>query len=358
LTGEANLPWVVSSILCFMMDACDRTRDWDRAREWIKHVEAVGERWGDRVVHAQCRPHYAVVLTWRGDWDDAERELKLAIDDLTAFRKPMAVEGIVRLAELRWRQGRWAEAESLFEEVKNEPLAQMGRAALAIDTGRPTLAVELAEAAMRRLPPTNRVERAQALEVYVKACMAGGELDCARTALPELLLVAEEVPTLPIRAAVEVARGLMAEAERDLVTARTHLEDAVSLYDRCAAPFEAAGARLELARVLAGLGRPDDSIALAEAARSAFDSLGAAAGAERARRMLAGPEQRRVAVSGLSTREVEVLKLLASGLSNQQIADRLVLSVRTVQRHVENIYGKTGARGRAAAAVFATNNGL
>ena len=365
LAGEVRAPWVASSVLCDMMDACDRARDWERAREWIDHIARLSERWNDPMFHAQCRPHYAVVLTWRGDWSEAESELQLAIEETTALRPAMAVEGIVRLAELRWRQGRWDEAAALFEQVRDEPIAQVGQAALALDRGDATAALDLLDRALRRLPQTDRLERLPALELRLRVCLALGNLAKARASARELEEMAGAAPHRPVRAAAHLAAGLLAEADGDLDAARMQLEDAVDLYARAGAPFEAARSRLELARVLLALDRAADAQQQAATALETLRVLGAAVETERAERLLADAHgeptastMRRTGVSGLTQRELEVLGLLASGLSNQQIAERLVLSIRTVQRHVENIYTKTGARGRAAAAVFAATRDL
>jgi ATP/maltotriose-dependent transcriptional regulator MalT len=363
LSGDVNAPWVVSSVLCNMMDACDRARDWDRAREWFAHIEKLAREWGDPVLHAQCRPHYAVVLTWRGAWDEAERELQHAIDELSVSFKPMAVEGIVRLAELRWRQGRLEDAATLFDQVNSEPLAQLGQAVLAIERDDAAAALDFVERCIRHLPPQDRLERLPALELHIRACLLLGDCDRAREVMPELEEMMRAVPTRPLRASAQLALGLIAAAEDRPEDARMHLEDAVDLFDACGAPFEAGRARLDLARVLIELGRADDAVETGAVAEAAFGRLGAAREETRARDLIRRASgTARVSLvpqaHGLTAREVEVLRLLASGLSNQEIADRLVLSIRTVQRHVENIYAKTGARGRAAAAVFAATHAL
>jgi len=365
LTGDATAPWIVSSVLCYVMDACDRARDWDRAREWFTHIEKIAAEWQDPVLHAQCRPHYAVVLTWRGSWAEAERELQQSIDTLSVAYKPMAVEGIVRMAELRSRQGRYEDAAALFEQVKSEPLAQLGQATLALERNDAAAAVELIERCLRRLPPQDRLERLPALELHIRACLLLGDCDRALEVVPELEEMMVAVPTRPVQASVKTSLGLIAAAEDRLDDARKYLEDAADLFDQCHAPFEAGGARLELARVLAGLGRTNGATAEASTALAAFEHLGATGEVVRSRAFIEGlkshapPPSAAISAShGLTAREVEVLALLSGGLSNQEIADRLVLSIRTVQRHVENIYAKTGARGRAAAAVFATMHSL
>ena len=156
--------------------------------------------------------------------------------------------------------------------------------------------------------------------------------------------------TRPVLATVHLARGLIAAADVAPCRARGELEDAIDLFDASDAPFETGRARRELARVLAELDRPSDAAVQARLALTAFERLGATREAERARRLVDARGKVSAKVSGLSQRELEVLRLLAHGLSNQEIAERLVLSIRTVQRHVENIYGRSAcaaARRRA-----------
>jgi ATP/maltotriose-dependent transcriptional regulator MalT len=361
LGGEVKEHHIISSVLCHMMDACDRVRDWERARQWFEHVAALATRWNAPEFYAQCRPHYAVILTWRGAWQEAERELKASIDDLETIAPPMAIEGIVRLAELRWRQGRWEEAASLFEQVNREPLAQLGQGELALGQGDAATALELAARCLRRLPPNDRLERIPALDLYIRSCLAIGEVDRAREVLPELNQIAELVSTRPVSAAVHACRGLIAAAARNQVEALNQLEDAVDLFEASEAPFETSRTRMALASVLATSGRTEDAQRAAARALECFVSLGATREAEQARQFIAqagAPDAARPTPSGLSRREVEVLRLLAIGLSNQEIAERLVLSVRTVQRHVDNIYSKIGVRGRGAAGAFAASHGL
>jgi RNA polymerase sigma factor (sigma-70 family) len=153
----------------------------------------------------------------------------------------------------------------------------------------------------------------------------------------------------------------MAAAAGDHDRARTLLEDAADGFQRSGAPFEAAVARVELATSLAGLGQAGEAEREAEAALARLLELGAVVEAERARRTRdacargdAGP----LALAELTPREGEVLRLLADGLTNRQIAERLVLSEHTVHRHVTNILRKLGLPSRTAAAAYAVRAGI
>ena len=160
----------------------------------------------------------------------------------------------------------------------------------------------------------------------------------------ELRTIASGARTAASAAAASFAEGLLAAAASDWERARLALEDAADLYARSGGRWEAAHARRNLARTLRALGHDEAAEREARAADEALRGLGAqAAGPD------AGP-----APAGLSARELEVLRLIARGRSNHEIAAELVLSVRTVERHIANIYDKIGVSGRAARAAAAS----
>lgn len=368
LAGEVRDLNAAATVFCYLVDACDRIRDFDRAAQWCDRVREWAERVGWGEMFGACRPHYAVVLMWRGEWEEAERQLETSTAELLAFRPPMAVEAKVRLAELRWRQGRWEEAEALFREVEHEALSQLGRAQLALDRGDAATAEGLVERVLRRIPQENRIERAPALELKVRALADAGRPQDAERALRELQEIAGSVRTDPLQASASLAAGAVAAARDESDAAAACFEDAVDFYHRAGAAFEGARARTRLARALLSLGRVEAATQEADAALRVFRRLNTAREAALAERFLretasagearssSGPAEK-----GLTSREVEVLALIGAGRSNREIADQLVLSVRTVERHISNIYGKLGVTGpaaRAAAVAFALRHDL
>lgn len=168
------------------MDACDRIRDFDRASQWSTRIREAAARWQLPALITVCRPHYAVVLTWHGLWDEAGRELEAAIEEYGRARPLMTAEGIVRLAELRLRQGKIDEAAQLFSRVEHEGLAQVGLAELALARDDATSACDLAARFLRRIPASDRVERAPGLDVLARAALAGGDIELAEGAALEL----------------------------------------------------------------------------------------------------------------------------------------------------------------------------
>ena len=235
---------------------------------------------------------------WRGAWDEAEHELTTASDELAACRPAMTGEGLVRLGELRRRQGKLDEAMALFERVGGHPLAAIGRASVMFDRGDHTGSADLADRHLRRLPVTNRTERIAALELKVRACVEQGHIDDAAAAAAELHAIAEESRTAPLRARARFAAGLVAARAGDAKAARAHLEDAVDLFKSSGAPFETGRARVELARVMGGLGRPDAALDEVRRAIEDLEPLGASLELARAHAVLvslsASPQARLV----------------------------------------------------------------
>jgi len=213
---------------------------------------------------------------------------------------------------------------------------------------------------LRKLGPDNRLQRAAGLDLHARVLVALGETRRARNAYDELQGVVAEVGSDSLRASALTVEGLVAEAEGDLDTARSRIEDAIDLFHRCGDPFETARSRLDLARVLAALGRSDPAAEQARVAREALAGMQAEREAQRAVALMTelGDSASDEATSVLTPREIDVLKLVAQGLSNTEIAQRLVLSEHTVHRHLANILRKLELSSRAAAAAWGTRAGL
>jgi len=361
LEGRATIPISGAWACCFLVGACAAVRDYARASQWCDRIAEFADRYGSRYMLAFCRAEYGAVHLWRGRWSDAETVLAASVEDYSRSRPAMAALPMAALAELRRRQGRVEEAEALLDRAGPSPAAQLCRARLALDRGEQAQAVELAERFVRQIPADRRLERVPALELLVRARAASGEPDAARPALRALREAERMVGTAPLRAGADLAEGVLAAAAGDHERARPLLEDAVDRFDRSGAPFETAEARIELATTLLALGRPDGAEREATAALDRLLELGANADAERARRLLRAtlrPAGAGHALPQLTRREAEVLRLLADGLTNRQIAERLVVSEHTVHRHVTNILRKLGLPTRAAAAAHAVRSGL
>jgi len=164
LAGEMSDRVLIGLACCYLIAACERIHDYERATQWCDRLKAFCKKVGFRPLFAVCRTQYASVCMWRGAWDEAEHELTSAADELAACRPAMTGEGLVRLGELRRRQGKLDEAMALFDRFGSHPLASIGRANVMFDRGDHAGSAELAERHLRRLPATNRTERIAALE--------------------------------------------------------------------------------------------------------------------------------------------------------------------------------------------------
>jgi LuxR family transcriptional regulator, maltose regulon positive regulatory protein len=363
LAGEYEEIVPAGWTFCFLLNACERVRDYERAAEWCGKVEEFSRRMKTNFVTLACRAHYGAVLTWQGRWGEAEQSLAEATGALAAQRPSWSGLAIVRLADLRRRQGRLAEAEELLDRAERNPLAPVVKAELALDRGEPPTAGDLLEPMLRRVPAQNKTLRAAPLEVMVRAKAAAGEIEAAGAYLAELRAAADAVGTRPLRASLNLCEGLVAAAAGDHEEARERLEDAVELFAASGASFELGRARLELARVLASLSRGEAAVREATVALRGLDEIGATAEAARVRELLANlgaaPRPRATPRDQLLTpRELEVLRLVSEGLTDGEIATRLVLSKHTVHRHVQKIYARLGCSSRAAAVAKANQLGL
>jgi DNA-binding CsgD family transcriptional regulator len=371
ISGELRGVDEAGTIACCLIAACERVRDVGRAAEWCERLRELSERWAFELMIAVCRTHYGSTLVARGRWRDAEREFQAAIAGFGTPHQGQAAEAQVRLADLRVRQGRLDEAAEVLDTVDSGPARMMGhklalavRAALLLERGDPRAAVDTAEVFLRSVPDGESLERAPALETLVRAQIALGDEAGARAALAGLRRLADLVRTEPMRAAALLAQGAVAHAFGDPSAARVALLDAADLFADVEARHERAQALVLLARCEAGSDRRDAAgTHAAEALRVAQD-LGCRSVAGEARDLLAqigaSPPKART-FPGLTRREAEILQLIARGLGNHDIARHFVISVRTVERHVSNIYLKLGVEGpgaRTSAVAAALRHGL
>jgi ATP/maltotriose-dependent transcriptional regulator MalT len=358
--GELHDPISIGSCCCNMIIACERSRDYDRAGQWCERLEAFCERTGQRPLLALCRAHHGTVLTVRGEWQEAEKELDWASGELSTLRPALAGYAQARFADLKRRQGRFQDARELLSMAEGHVLVQLVNAALSMDEDDAPAAAAHAARFLDRYDGARPIETAPGLELLVYARASLGYPGPAREAHAELRSIAGAVGTKAARAGERACAAAIASAEADWESARLALEDAVELYRSSPAPFEGACAQLDLARALEALGQPDRALEQALAGCAVLEELGAEREAVRAGKLIAALGGRSAALkrAGLTVREAEVLGLVAEGLSNRQVAERLIVSEHTVHRHLANVYAKLGVSSRAAAVALVTQRQL
>ena len=231
LAGGVPDPQMVGWTYCYLLDACENVRDFDRASQWIEHAFEVVRRFG--IVHQSgaCRSHYVAILTWRGDYAATEHEIETMRRELGDVFPAYAAQCDIRLGEIRRRQGRLDEAAALLDPLVAQPLAMLSLAALALDRDEPQLAVDLIERYFRRVSEGDRVRRLHGLELLVRAQLQSGRIEAARAALRECEDVVTGSGTPLMRATVCRLRAEAEAAEEHLDEARRRFEDAIDGFD-------------------------------------------------------------------------------------------------------------------------------
>ncbi len=334
--GEIDDPLAITFACCQLLGVCSRVRDYDRATQWCERIEELCERLNIWSVLSVARCFYAPILIARGKLSAAERMLIAAEIAYRTTAPHHARLARAWLADVRVRQGRIDEARHLLDDAEPEPACRLTRASLALADADLDGAAEHAGTFLRQAEGAWHVERATALELIGRAEAGRGRTAEAEAALASLDELEATVRTAPLRGSALMVRAALAESHGDLPAARVALADAADVLERGHTPYEAALARLELARVLGLLGRPDDQ------------------DRERTRGEETLRDLRAVGTPGpLTAREIEVLQLAAQGLSNAEIGTRLFLSPHTVHRHLANIMRKLDASSRTDAAARA-----
>jgi len=344
-------PFVVGIVYCGVILACQAGFEVGRAREWTLELTRWVDEQRDLVAFTgRCHVHRAEILQLGGSWSEALEEARLAAERLVRTENPAAGLALYRQGELLRLRGEYAAAEAAYRDASNhgwEP--QPGLAQLRLAQGKH----EAALAAIRRAgaEATEPVKRASLLPAQIEIVLAAGEVDEARVACRELSELAARYNSPMLEAIVAQARGALALAEADAPAALADLRNAQRIWLEIDAPYEVARTRELIARACSALGDDEAGELELDAAKVLFERLGAAPDVAR----LSAPAGTR---HGLSARELEVLRLVAAGKSNREIASSLVISEHTVARHVQNIYGKLHVSSRAAATAFAFEHEL
>jgi ATP/maltotriose-dependent transcriptional regulator MalT len=352
--GEVGNLMVVSEVFCVTLSACEMSGDWVRTEHWCRAAADYAQRYNCSFLSAYCRTTYGGLLTATGRWREAEAALTEAIRVFDGGHRGLRVHAVLKLADLRVCQGRLEEAEALVRGLEDQGAATMPLARLHLARREPELARALLEQALGSAPAP-ALNQAPLLLLCVDAALALGDPAGARRAAEQLAALAELAHSDLLLAQADLARGQITR-DTDQADAVRHFRAALERLGQYEQSLLGSRAKLELARALK-TADPPAALTWARAALATFERLGAAHEAGEAAQVLrdlGAPGRVSARAAGpLTPRETEVLALLAHGLSNREIAGRLVISAKTVEHHVSQILGKLGLRSRAEAAAYA-----
>jgi len=346
LTDDLDTFWT-GAIYCKLMAACNELRDLRRASEWTEATR----RWSSPLPLASlypgiCRVHRAQVLTSRGSWAEAEQEALGACEDMVGIDIFAVADAYYEVGEVRRVRGDLDGAEQAYNQAHSyghDP--QPGMALLRLAQGRADEALA-SIAAVLAAGGRSRLDQASLLAAQTEIALAAGDVDLAEQSGTELAQIAHDFDSPGLRADAHRSCGSVLLARGRTMEALGELRMAFNAWNQLDVPFEAARTRMLMAEGYRACGDTDAAAREEAAALGCFERLGVVRG-----EVAALP-------NGLTAREVEVLRVLATGKSNKEIAEELFLSPKTVARHLSNIFAKIGSGSRAAATAYAYDNGL
>lgn len=350
-------PIATGDAYCTVIDGCHELSDVRRTHEWTTALSLWCESQPQLILYrGMCLVHRAEIMQLRGEWSEAMAELDAALlrlaDPVSSPELGAAFYLRGELHRLRGEFDKSAEAYRQANELGREP--QPGLALLRLAQGR----IDAAMAAIDRVvkEASDPITRSRVLGPFVEIALASGEVQAAKAAAEELSGIADDLGTLFLRATAAHASGIVLLAEEDPQRALVSFRRAWTRWRDLEATHEAASARVFIAMACRALGDEDGAEMELDAALSVFEDLGASPDVTHVVKLTQVGRSRNA--DGLTVRELEVLSLVAAGMSNRVIATRLVISEKTVASHIAHIFTKLDLTSRAAATAYAYEHGL
>jgi len=355
-SGELS-PIMTGLVYCSVIESCQQSYALGRALEWTTALARWCEAQPGLVAFtATCLARRAEIMQLHGAWPDAIREARRACERVAQIpdRRPPAA-AFYQQAEVHRLRGEFANAEEAYRDASQggaDP--QPGLALLRLAQGR----TDTAAAAIRRAvtATSGPLARTRVLPAFIEIMLAAGEVQSARAAAKELEEIAATFEASALAALAAEGRGQVQLAEGDAEAALVSLRRAWQVWQAIDAPYLAARTRMLIGLACRVLGDDDGCALEFQAARAIFEQLGAAPGVARLDALTRGAAPG--SAHGLSARELQVLRLIATGKTNRAVAAELSISEKTVARHVSNIFTKLGLSTRAAATAYAYRHHL
>jgi len=358
-TANDLSPIVTGIVYCNTIAFCRACHDVRHVREWTRALTAWCERQPEMIAHnGLCLVHRAEIMLLGGDWEGALKEAQRSAERFTggALNQLACGSAFYCQGEVHRLRGEFDAAEEAYRQASQhgcEP--QPGLALMRLTQGK----VESAVAAMRRFMGETTIpsRRAGVLPAYVQIMLAVGNLDLARAACRELDEITKSLDCEALEAMTSHSRGATSLAEGRMSDALRDLRRALAIWRELDAPYEVARVRSVIGLTCRAVDDHETATLEMEAARGAFKELGAVPDMARIDSLL-NVQTEAAGNCGLTSRELQVLRLVATGKSNSDIADELFISEHTVARHLQNIFAKLNVSSRTAATAFAYSQKL
>jgi DNA-binding CsgD family transcriptional regulator len=357
VTAGDVTPFLAGVVYCGVIASCEEAFEVGRAQQWTNALTRWCESQPQLVSFTgRCLAHRAGLKQLHGAWADALEEARLARERCEeAMNRAATGQAYYQQGELHRLRGEYEAAEAAYRDASRcgrEPqpgLALLRLAQADVEAASTGLSRALAER-------TEPLQRAVLLPAHAEVLLARGDVEGAGAAADELDEIARSHGRPMLLGVAAYVRGAVEIAREEPRTALPALRRATQVWDELDAPYELARTRVLVAIACRSLTDEEGARLELESARATFEQLGAAPDVARVDGLTGRDEA--TTRHGLTARELEVLRLVASGKTNRQIATQLVVSEHTVARHVQNIFGKLGVSSRTAASAYAFEHHL